>query len=80
MRACIFTSILYLEVMKIIFLTLALLFCGRVSFSQESVWTKQGKISEVIAFEKQLDQMQNFFLRMYRFPRSTIRLLTVIRL
>ncbi|RBQ11471.1 hypothetical protein [Pedobacter miscanthi] len=46
--------------MKIIFLTLSLLLCGGVSFSQESVWTKQSKISEVIAFERKLDPDAKF--------------------
>jgi len=46
--------------MKIMFLTLALLFCSRAGFSQESVWTKQRKISEVIDFEKKLDPDAKF--------------------
>lgn len=46
--------------MKILFLTLALLISGRVCFSQESVWTKQSKISEVIGFEKKLDPEAKF--------------------
>lgn len=46
--------------MKIMFLTLALLLSYGLSFSQESVWTKQVKISEVIAFEKRLDPDAKF--------------------
>ncbi|RYD76387.1 MAG: hypothetical protein EOP55_11580 [Sphingobacteriales bacterium] len=46
--------------MKIMFLTFALLFCSRAGFSQESVWTKQRKISEVIDFEKKLDPDAKF--------------------
>jgi len=46
--------------MKIIFLALALLFCSQAGFSQESIWTKQRKISEVIDFEKKLDPDAKF--------------------
>jgi len=46
--------------MKIIFLALALLFCSQAGFSQESIWTKQRKISEVIDFEKKLDPEAKF--------------------
>ncbi|RZJ88510.1 MAG: hypothetical protein EOO20_13445, partial [Chryseobacterium sp.] len=46
--------------MKIIFLALPLLLCCRVSFCQESVWTRQTKISEVISFEKHLDSNVKF--------------------
>jgi len=46
--------------MKIIFLTLALLFCSMAGFSQETIWTKQRKISEVINFERKLDPEAKF--------------------
>jgi hypothetical protein len=49
--------------MKIMFLTLTLLFCSRAGFSQESVWTKQRKISEVIDFERKLDPDVKFLFR-----------------
>ncbi|RZK42714.1 MAG: hypothetical protein EOO90_06650 [Pedobacter sp.] len=46
--------------MKIMFLTLSFLFCSQAVFSQESIWTKQRKISEVIDFEKKLDPDAKF--------------------
>jgi hypothetical protein len=46
--------------MKIITLTLVLFFCSKAVFAQESVWTKQCKIAEVIAFEKELDPDAKF--------------------
>ncbi|WP_293744662.1 hypothetical protein [uncultured Pedobacter sp.] len=46
--------------MKIITLTLVLLFCSRAVFAQENVWTKQCNIAEVIAFEKKLDPDAKF--------------------
>jgi len=46
--------------MKIMFLTLAFLFCSQAGFSQENIWTKQRKISEVIDFEKKLDPDAKF--------------------
>jgi len=39
---------------------LSLLLCAGEGFSQESVWTKQSKISEVIGFEKKLDPDAKF--------------------
>lgn len=42
------------------FLTLTLLFGSRAGFSQESVWTKQCKISVVIDFERKLDPDAKF--------------------
>ena len=61
--------------MKIMFLTVALLVCSRIGFSQESIWTKQCKISEVISFERKLDPdakflSQNVWLSKEYYPLS----------
>jgi len=56
--------------MKIMFLTLALLFCSRAGFSQESVWTKQSKISEVINFERKLDPDAKFLSQKVRLSKE----------
>lgn len=46
--------------MKILILTLVLFVSGRAVFAQESIWTKQSKIAEVIAFEKKLNPDAKF--------------------
>jgi len=56
--------------MKIMFLTLALLFYSRAGFSQESVWTKQSKISEVINFERKLDPDAKFLSQKVRLSKE----------
>ncbi|WP_145856866.1 hypothetical protein [Pedobacter suwonensis] len=46
--------------MRILMFTLVLFVSGRTVFAQESIWTKQTKITEVIAFEKKLDPDAKF--------------------
>ena len=41
-------------------LSLAIFFSSTSAFGQEHIWTKQAKVSEVIAFEKEINAKPNF--------------------